>query len=158
MPLGTDVLFAGQLSTQDASDIVEDFNMVGLTPELREVPPRRSLDNIAWLILAAVPLKPFFDQLAKDFAADAYRRLQILAEKVLRRLRPRNLSREVLILQDTVSGVQVVLEHDLPGEAYEKLLSFDLTTVHQGPLYYDRRRHQWRSELDEACRAPTSQV
>jgi hypothetical protein len=56
----------------------------------------------------------------------------------------------VLILQDKTTGVQVVLEPDLPDEAFEQLLVFDLAAIRRGPLHYDQRRRQWRSELDEA--------
>lgn len=55
----------------------------------------------------------------------------------------------ILVLQDTVTGVQVVLEPDLPADSYRQLLSFDLATVRRGPLHYDLHRRRWRSELDE---------
>ena len=72
MPLPADVLFAGKLSADEAAQLAQEFEAVGLTADIREVSPRRYLDEIAWLVLAAVPLKPFFDQLAKDSATDAF--------------------------------------------------------------------------------------
>lgn len=153
MPLRADVLVADQISDDDAAQLVLEFEMVGLIAELREVPSRRSLADIAWLILAAVPLKPFFDQLAKESATDAYRRLKTLADKVSRhRPQPSDERPKVLLLQDNTTGVQVVLEPDLPDKAYEQLLAFDLSTIRRGPLHYDRHRRRWRSELDEADR------
>ena len=153
MSIAADVLFAGELSTHEAAQLVQEFETVGLTAELREVPPRRALGDIAWLVLAAVPLKPFFDQLAKDSAADAYQRLKTFVDKVSRRSnRQAVVPPKVLLLQDSTTGVQVVLEPDLPAEAYPQLLSFDLASIHRGPLHYDRHHRQWRSELDEAGR------
>ena len=55
-----------------------------------------------------------------------------------------------LVLQDTSSGPQVVLEADLPDAAYQRLVGLDLSRFRLGPLHYDRRRRHWRSELDEA--------
>ena len=154
MPLPADVLFAGKLSAEEAAQLAQEFEAVGLTADLREVSPRRSLGEIAWLVLAAVPLKPFFDQLAKDSAADAYQRLQSLVGKIFHGREPQATeSPRVLLLQDSTTGVQVVLEPDLPAEAHHQLLTFDLATIHRGPLHYDRYRHRWRSELDEADRS-----
>ena len=98
----------------------------------------------------AVPLKPFYEQLAEEFATDAHRQLKTLSGKILGRSEERASSPQVLVLQDSTSGVQVVLEPDLPEEAFEQLLTFDLATIRRGPLHYDRHRRRWRSELDEA--------
>ena len=133
-----------------AAELIQSFTAVGLVADLREVPPRRSLGDIAWLALVAVPLKPFYEQLAKDFAADAHRRLKTLTGKVLHRAEKPTRSPRLLVLQDNTSGVQVVIEPDLPDEAFEQLLTFDLATIRRGPLHYDRHRRRWRSELDEA--------
>ena len=65
-------------------------------------------------------------------------------------------SPQVLVLQDSTTGVQVVLEPDLPDEAFEQLLTFDLATIRRGPLHYDRHCRRWRSELDEADTAVPS--
>ncbi len=154
MPLPADVLFAGKLSAEESAQLAQEFEAVGLTVDLREVSPRRSLGEIAWLALAAVALKPFFDQLAKDSSTDAYKPLQSLVSKVFHGRHPQAAeSPKVLLLQDSKTGVQVVLEPDLPAEAHEQLLIFDLATIHRGPLHYDRHRRQWRSELDEADRS-----
>ncbi|MGH3902358.1 MAG: hypothetical protein ACRDTA_29720, partial [Pseudonocardiaceae bacterium] len=58
-------------------------------------------------------------------------------------------SAQVLILQDAESRLQVVLEADLPTEAYQALVALDLSAFRQGPVHYDRQRGRWRSELDE---------
>ena len=62
----------------------------------------------------------------------------------------------MLLLQDSTTGIQVVLEPDLPAWAYQQLLSFDFATLRRGPLHYDQHRRRWRSELDEAENVTTS--
>jgi hypothetical protein len=42
----------------------------------------------------------------------------------------------------------VVLEADLPIEAYQALVALDLLAFRQGPVHYDRQRGTWRSELN----------
>lgn len=160
MPIVAEVLVASQLSDDEASQLVQEFALAGLSAELREVPPRRTIGEIAWLALLAVPLKPFLEQLGKDFATDAYRRLKTLVCRVFRRSSAQPQAdgrRTVLLLQDSATGIQIVLEPDLPDDAYKQLLSFDLTFINRGPVHYDRHRRRWRSELDEAARGSMSE-
>jgi hypothetical protein len=144
-----EVLIAEPVSADEAAEIVAAFGAVGLTADLRVVSPKRSLADLGWLVLAAVPLQPFFSRLAEDVADDVHQRLKTFVIRVLRRQPAGNRPKPVLVLQDTISGAQVVLEPDLPAESYRQLLSFDLTTVRRGPLHYDVHRRRWRSELDE---------
>ena len=154
MPVCANVLFASDLSDQAAAQLIEDFQSVGVTAELRQVSPRRALGEIAWLALAVVPLKPFFDQLTKDFAEDAYQHLKTFIVRLFRlHPPPPTEAPRVLLLQDSTTGIQVVLEPDLPTRAYQQLLSFDFATLRRGPLHYDQHRRRWRSELDEADNA-----
>jgi hypothetical protein len=150
MPLSTDVLVVGTLSTEEADRLRQAFGHLGLAAELREVPPRRSVGDFAWMLLAALPLKPFFDQLVHDAAADAYKGLKRLVGIVVRRHDQAPEHPKVLVLQDSSTGIQVVLESDLSDEAYEQLLKLDLGAIRRGPVHYDRHRCEWRSELDEA--------
>ncbi len=144
-----EVLISEQISADEAVRIAAEFSSVGLTADLRVVAPKRSVGDVVWLLLAAVPLQPFFSRLAEDFADDVHERLNTFVTRVLRRRPPANQPKPVLVLQDTLSGVQVVLEPDLPAESYRQLLAFDLSTVRRGPLHYDLHRRRWRSELDE---------
>jgi hypothetical protein len=149
-----EVLIAGQISADEATRITAEFSSIGLTADLRLVSPKRSLGDIAWLVLAALPLQPFINRLAEDVADDVHERLKTFVTRILRRRPTGNQPKPVLVLQDTVTGVQVVLEPDLPPESYQQLLSFDLSSVRSGPLHYDVHRRRWRSELDESHSAP----
>ena len=150
MYIDAEVLIAAELSPDDAAQLRREFESLGLSADLRETAPRRSLQEIAWFALAAVPLKPFFEKLAEDFATDAYQRLRGLAAAVLGRRAASSGSPRVLLLQDPDTGARVVLEPDLPEEAYEQLLDVDLSGIRRGPLHYDRHDRRWRSPLDEA--------
>ena len=155
MPTCASVLFHSNLSDEAAAQLIEDFQSVGVTAELRQVSSRRALDEIAWLAVAVVPLKPFFDQLAAtDFADDAYQRLKTVIARLFRLHPPPSTGPpRVFLLQDSNTGIQVVLEPDLPARAYQQLLSFDFAALRRGPLHYDQHRRRWRSELDEADNA-----
>jgi hypothetical protein len=150
------VLVAGPLSSAGSWELVRVFEQVGVAAVVREVPPRRGWRDLAWLALIAVPLKPFYEELAKNAAGDVYRRLKSVTTTVLLRVRGEAPSRtdtpdsSVLVLQDTETGVQVVIEADLPDESYRQLVTLDLSGFRHGPVHYDRHQCRWRSELDEA--------
>jgi hypothetical protein len=154
LPLHVDVLVAEGLPPDERDRLAQELGAVGLVADLQELPPRRSLGYMAWIAMLVVPLKPFYDQLAKDFASDAHRRLKTTAQSIFKRSDgPADQPRPV-ILQDSATGVQIVLERDLPDAAYAQLLAFDLGTIRHGPLHYDKDRRRWRSELDEADAGP----
>jgi hypothetical protein len=144
--LATEVLLAEKISPKDTAELSREFETVGLSAQLREVRPRRSLGEIAWLALMLLPLKPFFDKLAEDFADDAHQQLTKLVGKLLHRTNPATDTPQILVLQDSATGIQIVLESDLPPQAHQQLLSVDLTTIHPGPLRYDRYSGTWRSD------------
>jgi hypothetical protein len=54
---------------------------------------------------------------------------------------------QVLVLQDSATRLQVVLEADLPAEAYRRLIVLDPSTVKHGGLIYHRQRGEWCPEL-----------
>jgi hypothetical protein len=142
------VLIAEQISDHDTGALVAGCKSIGITADVRVIPPRRSLSEAAWLLLMVLPLQHFFGRLAEDAADDIHERLRIFVHQVLRR-RSAKPEKRVLVLQDADTGLRVVLEPDLPAESYRQLLSLDLTTVRRGPLHYDRQHRRWRSELDE---------
>jgi hypothetical protein len=149
MAISAEVLLAEQVSADKAVQVKAEFTSIGLTINLRAVEPKRSLSDFAWLLLAALPLQAFFSHLAEDFADDAHEQLRTFVNRLLRRQSSRNRAKPTLVLQDTASGVQIVLESDLPAESYRQLLNLDLNTAKPGPLYYDMHSKQWRSESDE---------
>ncbi|MGH3977318.1 MAG: hypothetical protein ACRDS9_28990 [Pseudonocardiaceae bacterium] len=144
-PLMAQVLVAAEVSAEDEGAIVEAFRALDVVAHTRTVPTRRGLDQLHWLVLATLPLHAFLSGLgsvaAKD-VADAFKRLVSAKPKTPS-------SAQVLVLQDAATRLQVVLEADLPAEAYQALVALDLSEFQQGPVHYDRQWGRWRSELDE---------
>lgn len=102
-----------------------------------------------WLVLTTLPLHAFLSGLGSAAAQDVAKGLKRLAGRVIGAKRKTASSEQVLVLQDAVTRLQVVLEADLPVEAYQALVTLDLSAFRQGPVHYDRQRGRWRSELDE---------
>ena len=116
---------------------------------LSRVPTRRGVGDLPWLVLAALPLHAFLGSLGTTLAEEASASLKRLVGHVRRAQGEAAPPPSVLVLQDAASRLQVVLEADLPTDAYEALLSLDLSKFRKGPLHYDRQHRRWRSELDE---------
>ena len=83
MIIAADVLIAEHVPAGEAARITDEFMGVGVMADLRVISPKRSLGAAAWLILAALPLQPFFSRLAEDAADDAHERLKAFVNHVL---------------------------------------------------------------------------
>jgi hypothetical protein len=137
-------------------DIRRFFDELGAVVTVRSVPTRRGLGEMPWLALATVPLAALVKALVGRAAEDAYDHLKTLVGRL--RFRRADGSAEhqpPLVLQDPGSRLRIVLEHDLPVDAYRSLVELDLSQFKQGPLHFDRQHSEWRSELDEAARRRT---
>ncbi len=105
------------------------------------------MQELYWLVLATLPLQGFLSSLGEVVAEDVSRRLKRLIGRVLEARTPRTSDAAPLVLQDAETGLQVVLEADLPPEAYQALPALDLSEFEHGPLRYDRQRREWHSVL-----------
>lgn len=148
-PRAAEVLITAEVSAEEEQAIVEAFRALGVAARARMVPTRRSLEQLQWLVLAALPLHAFLSELGSAAAQDAAQCLKRLVGRVVGTKRATASSEQVLVLQDAVTRLQVVLEADLPLDAYQALVALDLSVFRQGPVHYDRQRGKWHSELDE---------
>lgn len=142
--IAADVLVKPQMSIADEHDVMEAFSTAGVAATIRLAPSKRSLNGAEWLVLAVLPLHAFLSGLGSKLAEDAYHGLKDVVGRILRRSSPGRRER-VLVLQDTATGLQVVLEPDLPTEAYRCLVELDLSAFRHGPVRYDRSRNAWQS-------------
>ena len=143
-PIAADVLIRPGTSIDHEYDVVEAFATIDVVATTRLAPTQRSLNGVEWLVLAVLPLQAFLSGLGAKLAEDVYRELKDVVGRILRRSNPGRRER-ALVLQDTVNGLQVVLEPDLPIEAYRRLVELDLSAFRHGPIRYDRSRKAWQS-------------
>ncbi len=148
-PLAAEVLVTAEVSAEEEQAIVEAFRALDVAARTRMVPTRRGLDQLHWLVLATLPLHAFLSGLGSAAAQDVAQSLKHLVGRAVGAKHKTTSSAQVLVLQDAVTQLQVVLEADLPAEAYQALVALDLSAFRQGPVHYDRQRGGWRSELDE---------
>jgi hypothetical protein len=149
-PLSAEVLVTAEVSAEEEQVIVETFHRLDVTARTRMIPTRRSIEQLQWLVLATLPLHAFLSGFGSAAAQDVAQGLKHLVGRVTgTKHAPESSEQPVLVLEDAVNRLQVVLEADLPAEAYQALVELDLSMFRQGPVHYDRHRGKWRSELDD---------
>jgi hypothetical protein len=147
--LKAEVLVAASVPTDTEQALAQAFRAVGVSARTRVLPTRRGGEQLQWLVLAALPLQAFLGSLGSEVAKATYESLQRLVAVVAGGRPEAARPDQVLVLEDPTSRLQIVLEADLPTDAYRQLVGLDVSTIRQGPLHYDRQRSEWRSELDE---------
>jgi hypothetical protein len=151
-PLEADVLLDAEVPVDQERRLVHTFGLLGVTARTRIVPSRRGVGELNWLILVSLPLQTFLGSVGTKFAEDAYQGLKGLVGRLVHRDPPTPGDQRPMVLRDMATGLQVVLEPDLPDEGYRQLFGLDLSQFQLGPVHYDRHRGRWRSERDEAER------
>ncbi|MFC9428327.1 hypothetical protein [Streptomyces sp. NPDC056987] len=161
--LSAELLLDRDVTDAQKDQLVTMLGELGVRADARRALAHRGPAELGWVVLLALPLHAFLSGLGAEAVKDVY-----TGVKSLLRRGPRGDgagsedtgggvgggvggARGPLVLHDSVSGLRVVLEADLPAEAYRQLVALDLTAYRIGPLHYDRHREAWRSELDEAA-------
>jgi hypothetical protein len=149
-PLEANVLLDAEVPADQERLLMSIFGELGVTAHTRIVPPRRGVTELNWLVLVALPLQAFLGNVGSKFADDAYRGLKALVGQLVHGDRPAPAGQRPMVLRDEATGLELVLEADLPDEGYRQLFGLDLSQFQVGPVHYDRHRRRWRSERDEA--------
>ncbi|WP_447040680.1 hypothetical protein [Streptomyces sp. DSM 118878] len=158
VPLRAELLLDPQVPDDLAEELVAALTGLGAPPvRIRRAIDHRGGAEIPWVILVSLPLHAFLSGLGAEAVKDAYTAFKGLVRKLARPASPapgalgEACEARPLLLQDPAGGLSIVLEADLPAEAYERLVGLDLTAYSVGPLHYDRAQGRWRSLLDEAA-------
>ncbi|MFI1678356.1 hypothetical protein [Streptomyces sp. NPDC020607] len=168
-PLRAELLLDREVPDELRRELVAAFEGLGAPPvRVRHTVDHRGAVDVPWIVLASLPLQAFLTGLGAEAVKDAYDAFRGVVRRTARPASSRDaalpgqrdarLSRDAreegaarpIVLQDATTGLDIVLEPDLPAEAYEQLTALDLTEFSVGPLHYDRDRARWRSVLDEA--------
>ncbi|WP_409238213.1 hypothetical protein [Streptomyces sp. PA5.6] len=163
-PLRAELLLDREVPEELRRELVAAFEGLGAPPvRVRHTVDHRGAADIPWIVLASLPLQAFLTGLGAEAVKDAYDAFKGVVRRTARpesrtpvappgaqQARPEGAVARPIVLQDASTGLDIVLEPDLPAEAYERLTALDLTEFAVGPLHYDRDRGSWRSLLDEA--------
>jgi hypothetical protein len=157
-PVRAEVLHDGRVGPDDEELILAALTGCGVAAEVKIIPARRDVQTLTWLLLISLPLQGFLSAVGKKIAEDGYDTFTRAARRILDRHRkledaPAAAIPPVLVLQDPATGLRIVFEPDLPGEAYDQLRALNLSGYRFGSLHYDRSLRCWQPEQDEAATA-----
>jgi hypothetical protein len=147
--LTAEVLVAAEVPADQEQAVIDAFGALGVAVRSRVVPVHRGAADTQWLLLAMLPLQAFLSTLGASSANGATQALKRMVGRIHGSKPEAAPAPRPLILQDAATRLQIVLEAGLPAEAYDSLVSLDLSKFRHGPLHYDQHRGAWRSELDE---------
>ncbi|MGH8909398.1 MAG: hypothetical protein ACRD0K_23610 [Egibacteraceae bacterium] len=155
MTLPAEVRVTDEVSREALDHLLEGLRSFGLNPSRGTVARRRGISDVPWLVWVALSLQPFLNTLVQRGADDVYTKLKELVSNALSRRHEQ--SATVMVLQDTVTGLELLLESDLPAGAYRQLSRLDLSAIPKGRVHYDRERREWICERDERDQQNRSQ-
>ncbi|MGP4045236.1 hypothetical protein [Streptomyces sp. 2A115] len=138
--------------------LADALTSMGFTVRARAVPTRRPIEQLAWIMLIALPLQAFAGALGSKAAEDTHRLLRNAVAKVARRDSgtpgPSADRVGTVVLQDPATGLQVILGPHLDEAAYRRLRALDLSQYTDGPVRYDPAEGRRLSDVDEALARP----
>lgn len=140
-----DVLVRDALSTDDLSLVRTVLEAAGMQATIRVMPLRRGIDP-SWLLLITFPMQTMLQVALERMGSDAFEHLKRLAGALRNRAKARVVApSDLLILKCTDSSARIVLEPDLPPDAYRILVEQVVPIVRDGEWRYDRQRARWSS-------------
>ena len=101
--------------------------------------------GLSWLVVVSVSTRLLFENMARR--ADVASQIRELTRRTL--LRVEDASGGLMLLQDTETGIAIVLAANLPDDAFRSLPNVELIEFTFGPVHYDRSAGAWRSLFDE---------
>ncbi|HKS49837.1 MAG TPA: hypothetical protein VJT49_32970 [Amycolatopsis sp.] len=150
-----ELLFDHDVSVEPATDLEATFRQLGFVTSTRRRLPHRGPNELTWLMLASLPLQAFLSGIGAEAVKDLYAKAKRLTRSSRKTAKDGG-NQVPLVLHDTATGLEIILEPGLPAEAIRQLIGLDLRAYRTGPLHYDQHQKKWRSELDEAGAEPDS--
>jgi hypothetical protein len=140
--IAADLLLGSGFSAEDIEECESALAELGLATAIRVLPPRRAAE-LTWLVLLTLPLSSFLTAIGSSLAEDAHAALARLSQRLLRRGDPTLPPARTVVLEDRDSGVRVILDDELPEQAFRALLRTDLAAEPGETLRYDGATRRW---------------
>jgi hypothetical protein len=143
-PLNASVVIYGAAQANDVARVSELLEDLNVTARVR-IAPLGTDRRVSWIVLASLPTRILFDNMAEqgDAAGQIKKLVQRIADPGDGRVAA------LLLVQDTETGIQIVLAATLPEAAYRLLPEVDLIQFTFGPVHYDAAAGEWKSLLDQ---------
>jgi hypothetical protein len=139
-----EILLDSSATPEEVGVVREAFTDAGLTAKVRPSYERRGTGDLPWVVMVSVPLTAFLTAFAAEAGKDAYKGLKRLVRTIWdKRTKTSGPSGSFTII-DIKSGIWVLLDPDIPDDAYSALSELDLDSLQgSGVLKYDKNQEGW---------------
>ena len=124
------------------------FRAAGVEADVNNSYERRGVGTFPWAVLIEVPVGAFFTALATAAGRDAWKSLKQLVGRIYEARRQSPVPEGAVLLQDPDVHEDLVLQEDLPDQAWELVVKIDLRKTPSGQLRWDKTKIEWRDPWD----------
>lgn len=140
-PRSADVYVGAREAPGAESRLVDALTALGFTVRVKVWPVRRAVAEVHWLFLVALPLQAFLGGIGARIADDVHAKLKEALRRAPRE--PDARPERSVVLQDTETGVRILLGRELDDRALDALRELDLARYGHGTLRYDSAEARW---------------
>lgn len=129
---------------EDVAAVKEAFNDAGLMATVRPSFERKGIGDFPWIVMVSAPLTAFLTAFAAAAGKESYEGLKKLVRTIWAKRTKTSGPSGSFTIVDSKSGVWVLLDPDIPDDAYSALTKLDFDSL-QGPgvLKYDKDEKRW---------------
>ena len=139
-----EVLLDSSATPEEVGVVKQAFTDVGLTAKVRPSYERRGIGDLPWIVMVSVPLTAFLTAFAAEAGKDVYKKLKRLVRTIWDKRTKTSGPSGSFIIRDVKSGIWVLLDPDIPDDAYSALSELDLESLQgSGVLRYDKNQKGW---------------
>jgi len=139
-----EVFLDSSAPAEDVAAVREAFNEAGLMATVRPSYKRKGIGDFPWVVMISVPLMAFLTGFANAAGKDAYDKLKKPVCAIWAKRTKNSGTSGSFTIVDTKSGVSVLLDPDIPGDAYDALAKLDIDSLRgTGVLKYDKDEKRW---------------
>jgi hypothetical protein len=142
-----EILLESSAPAEDIAAVDGAFRNAGFVAKVSPVYERKAFtDELPWVVMATVPITAFLSAFAAAAGKDAYDTLKNLVCKIWVKRTKNSGSSGNFILIDSKSGIWVLLDPDIPSDAYSELAKLDINSLtNPNAIKYDKDKKKWIS-------------
>jgi hypothetical protein len=144
MTVRADVVVYGGVPRGEAARIREVLTSFGVTAQVRIAGSPGGRPH-SWVAFVSLSVRSLVERLGSTIADRAERLGELIRRVALDHVELGGL----IVLVDTETGIEMILEPALPADALRSFQDVDLEDFTFGPVHYDAESSGWRSLLDE---------
>jgi hypothetical protein len=145
-----EVMLESTATPYEVAAVGNAFLVAGLDAKVSANYERRGADIYPWALFVLVPVGAFFKKIGEAAGEDAWKALKGLVRRLYEARRESPAPKGVVVLQSRGEFEEdIVLEDDLPDEAWEALIRIERRRTSSGYMRWDPSKGKWRDPSED---------